>query len=283
MKITAIPSVVVPTVDAGNPAPSHVDARRIRMTTNATPLANQLPQAGVPDTTAPAVEATQPMSPQLALIAKQRRALQAKERELETKRKELESMASGRPGLDVARLKSEPLRVLLENGVTYDQLTEAILANQGNSEVDALKTELKALKQGLDQKFLDRDAQAEKQVLAEMQREAQQIVKTNDEYELIRETNRVPTVMKLIERTYKETGEVLDVPQALKLVEDELFKDAQKLAKLKKLQAQMSPLAQPPQTRPTGMRTLTNKDTASVPMGRQQRALAAFYGTLPQR
>lgn len=281
MKISAISSVT-PTVDVGNPSPSHVDSvRRMRMNTNATPLTNQLPIADL-NTLPASVEATQPLSPQLALMAKQRRALQAKERELEAKRKAFESQSTGSAGIDVSRLKSEPLRVLLENGVTYDQLTEAILANQGGSELDSLKAEFKALQQGLDQKFLDRDAQAEKQVLAEMRREADQLAKSDD-YELVRETRRIPDVMKLIERTYKETGEVLDVSEALGLVEAELLKDAQKLATLKKLQAQMPPLTQQPQQRPSGMRTLTNRDTASVPFSAKQRALAAFYGTLPGR
>lgn len=282
MKITAIPSVVS-SVDAGNPTPSHVESvRTLRMNTNATPLTNQFP-IGDTNTPAASVEATQPLSPQLALLSKQRRALQVRERELEIKRKALESQSTGSAGIDVSRLKSEPLRVLLENGVTYDQLTEAILANQGNSELDTLKAEIASLKQGLDQKFIDRDAHAEKQVLAEMRREADLLVKSDD-YELVRETNRVPDVMKLIERTYKETGEVLDVSEALGLVEAELLKDAQKLAGLKKLQPQMSPLTpQQPQQRPSGMRTLTNRDTASVPLSAKQRAMAAFYGTLPGR
>jgi hypothetical protein len=282
MKITAIPSVVVPTVDAGNPVPSHVESiRKIKMQTNATPLTQALPTQ-VPNTTTEAVEATQPMSPQLALLAKQRRALQVKERELLAKQKELETRTSGKPSIEVDRLKAEPLRVLLENGVTYDQLTEAILANQGSSEIDALKAEINSLKTGLDQKFSDRDALAEKQVLAEMEREARQLIQQGEDFELVRETKRLPDVIQLISRTYKETGEVLDVTEALKLVEAELFKDAEKLAMLKKVQSKFMPPIPQPQQRSSGMRTLTNKDTASVPMGAKQRAMAAFYGTLPR-
>lgn len=288
MKITPMPSVSMGSVGFdGNPRPSNVEnVRSMVMKTNATPLPNQLapqdPNADV-NIQAQASDATQPLSPQLAFLAKQRRALQQQRRELENEKKALLAQSSGSTGIDVARLKSEPLSVLLENGVTYDQLTEAIMAGQGKSELNALKAEIQSLKQGIDQKFTDKDAAAEKQVYAAMQREAQQLVR-GDDFELVRETRGVPHVMSLIERTYKDTGEILDVPEALRLVEDELFKDAQKLTRLKKMQSQqIIPQAQPTQ-RQFGMRTLTNRDTASiVPLSAKARAMAAFYGTLPKR
>jgi hypothetical protein len=225
-------------------------------------------------------EATQPLSPQYAALAKQRRALQVKERELAEREKALATKSQGSDVVDLAKLKSQPLSVLLEAGVTYDQLTEAILANPVNPELNALKAELAALKEGVDKKFIDQNTQAEQQVLAEMRKEATLIASQGDDFELVRETKSIPDVMQLIERTYRESGEVLDVKEALSLVEEYLFKEAQRLTGLKKLQSQ-SPAAPAPQSqqRP-GMRTLTNKDTASVPMSAKQRALAAFYGTL---
>lgn len=288
MKITPIASTqTLGTSDmSGNIQNSAV--QKLRMTTNANPQQilppELMPQATDTSVNKPAeatVEVTQPLSPQLALLAKQKRALQVKERELQEREKALLSKDSGNPSIEVARLKSEPLRVLLENGVTYEQLTEAILNNPGgqNSEVMALKQEIEALRQGLDKKFADRDADGEKQVLAEMQREANLIVGQNDDFELVRETKSVPKAIELIRRTHRETGELLDVTEALRLVEEELFKDAQRLAQLKKIQAQFAP-QQNPQLRPPVMRTLTNRDTASVPMSAKARALAAFYGTL---
>ncbi len=283
MKISPIPSSITPTIDSsGNPQPSRVESiRSMRMTTNATPFANQqeLPIPLDNRETETTVEATQPLSPQLAQLAKQRRALQQERREFEAQKKALQSDSTGSSRIDVARLKSEPMRVLLENGVTYDQLHEAILSGQGgNSEIDQLREKLAALEQGIDQKFTEKDQQAEKQVLAEMQREAEQLI-TSDDYEMVRETRSVPKVMQLIEQTYRQTGEVLDVSEALSLVENELFKDAQKLTTFKKLQSQFIPQA--PQYQPqqrTGMRTLTNRDTASVPLSAKARAMAAFYG-----
>lgn len=269
----------------GAPQQSNVESvRQIRMKTNATPLMSppQQIQGDVNSNieTQSADAATQPLSPQLALLAKQRRALQVRERELRQREQAMQSQ-TGQSMIDSARLKSEPLSVLLENGVTYDQLTEAILANsgQGNSEINSLKAEIEALKKGVDQKFIDQNTQAEQQVLAEMKREANQLVR-DDNFEFIRETRSVPTVMDLIEKTYRKTGEVLDVSEAMRLVEDELYKDAQRLASLKKMQLQQVQQQPQPQQRQYGMRTLTNRHTSSVPLSAKERALAAFNGTL---
>ncbi len=280
MKISPMPGA------AASPAvaPQATMARALKMTTNATPgreePSNSDPQLEVSE----ADEVTQPLSPQFAALAKQRRALQVKEREIADKLKEIETRgATQAGGIDAARLKSDPLGVLLEAGVTYEQLTEAVLANQDGSQIRALEAKIQALEEGVNKKLTDRDAQAEQQVLAEMKREASTLIAQGDEFEMVRETQSLPHVMTLIEKTYRETGEVLEVREALKLVEDELFKDSLRLAKLNKVQAQFAP--PPPEPQPTqshrqSMRTLTNRDTASVPMSARARALAAFNGTL---
>lgn len=290
MKISPVPSNIVSTVDvSGAPQPSRVDSMRtIRMTTNANPIPNdfQMLQAGQQNDpsnleTAATIEATKPLSPQLALLAKQRRALQQERREIDRQRREiLSQQKSGHSAIDVSRLKSDPMSVLLENGVTYDQLTQAIINGQGNSEVNALKAEIDSLRKGVDQKFLDQNTQAEQQVLTEMGRDIDRLTYSGDEYEFVRATRSKPKVLDLIKRTYRATGEVLDVPEALRLVETELYKDANRLTKLKKMQGFLSPPPQQMQRQSTGMRTLTNRDTAQVPLSARARALAAFYGQL---
>lgn len=269
-------------------AKAQADIRKIKMRTNASPERfNQevieteaSPESTTPDATeqVPGLEETKPLTPQFAALAKQRRALQVKERELADREK-----AMGTSSADlVARLKSQPLSVLQEHGVTYDQLTEAILSNQSNSnpELEALKAEVKALKEGVDKTFTDRDAQAEQQVLAEMQREAELIVKQGDDFEMVRETQSLPDVMDLILRTYKETGEILDVPEALRLCEEDLLTESLKIARFKKVQSRLAPPAPPLPPQSKTMRTLTNRDTASPVMDRRSRAIAAALGTL---
>lgn len=276
-------------VSSGAPTPAPVDVRTVKMTVNATPLTSEslpqaqqtAPQLSIPDAneTKAVPEATEPLSPQFAELAKRRRALQVKERELSDREKAFSSQSQGSDKIDLAQLKSEPLKVLLDAGVTYDQLTEAILADRSGNETRALKTEIESLKQEIDKKFVDKETQAEQQVLAEMRREAKKLTAEGETFELVRATRSVPDVMELIERTYRTTGEVLEVTEACQLVEDALLDRYSQLANLKKIQSRFAPpVQQLPQRQ--GMRTLTNKDTASIPLTAKQRALAAFHGTL---
>lgn len=284
--------------------------RRIKMKTNRSPeryeqeeervetapVAAEAPiteePSAITDTTVqadPAIEATKPLSPQFAALAKERRAIQKERAQLAADKAALETSKvpqdlSGY--VSKADLLAKPLSVLQEHGVTYDQLTEAILSNQSgvhDPEIQSLKAELKALKEGVDKNFTDRDAQAEQQVLSELKREASLLAKADDTYELIRATDSVPEVIDLIHRTYKQTGEVLDVTDAMQMIEDELIKDAERIARLKKVQGRLSNpqgSVQQPQQVQQGMKTLTNRDGATVPMSRKARAFAAFHGTL---
>ncbi len=294
MKVSPVASTAT-AVGASPEAPHALTPRSLRMNTNATPgrpdaQIEELPPAPLPisdtsDPTKAAPEATEPLSPQFVALAKQRRALQQERQEFERKKAEAEAAPAQGGGIDRARLKSDPLGVLLEEGVTYDQLTEAILANQsgGGAEFAALKAEIKALKEGVDKQLTDRDTQAEQQVLSEMKKEATALAAEGEDFEMVRETGSIPAVMTMIERTYRETGEVLDVKEAMQCIEDELVTESLKIAGIKKVQGRMQPPAPAQQQqRPQQMRTLTNRDTAVQPMSRKQRALAAFRGELPK-
>lgn len=230
------------------------------------------------------VEATQPLSPQFAALAKQKRALQVKEREIQDREKALAANAPTGDADLVARIKSDPLSVLQEHGVTYDQLTEAILAGGSgmNPDIQALKDEIKALKEGVDKTFITKEEQAEEAALTEMLYEAESLAKDGDAFEMIRERNAYDRVLRLIHDTYKKTGRVLDVSEAMNKVEGALLDDAEKLARIKKVQSKLAPPATPPlqQQPPRQMRTLTARDSASTSMSARQRAIAAFNGTL---
>lgn len=278
---------------------ARVAMKSIKMKTNVSPeryLDAEMPAEGqpgaesaIPDAngTANAVtEDTKPLSPQLAAIAKQRRALQVKERELADREKAFKERENPQASSQdiIAKLKSDPLSVLQANGVTYDQLTEAILASQsGNTpDIRRLEAEQKALEERFDKKLSDREAAQETAVLAEMRREAELLIKEGDDFETVRATKSVDDAMDLIKRTYKSTGEVLDVTEALKLIEDELVNDILKVANLKKVQNKLRPpevtVPQVQQSQNKLLRTLTNRDTSSVPLDRKARAMKAFYG-----
>lgn len=295
MKISPVPSVATAMPTSPNPMVDKV--RALKMSTNATPLSQAEMLApeetnqnlAIPDTNEPVkeeAEVTQPLSPQLAAIAKARRALQVKERELADREKALsEQKPSEGSVIDVAQLKSRPWSVLQELGVSAEQLRDAILADQSGitPEISALKAELKALKENVDKTFTDKDEQAIKQHLSLKTREATKLVaEGGDAYELVRDRNKIPAAIKLMELTYRESGEVMETSEALKLIEDELMTDGLSFVKSKKLQSQIVPPALPestlPQQQQKQMRTLTNRDTATIPVDRKKRAMAAFLG-----
>lgn len=268
-------------------APRQELTRALKMTTNATPGAPGPQELSNLDDNSKenpnaTVEATQPLSPQLAALAKQKRALQVKERELLDLKKELEAKSQGGDFIPKSRLKSETLKVLEEAGVTYEDLTQAILDNQGNPEFRALEAKLKALEEGVDKRLTEATTQEEARLYREVDRDAKSIIASRaDDFELIQKMDRVPLAVEIWKREYKESGEFPDIEGILKDVEDHCLQECQEFTKLKKIQGLFQQPAEPsqqPQQRSQVMRTLTNKDTASVPMDRRARALSAFYG-----
>ena len=262
------------------PSPQEASAQE---TPNQSSANNTPAEIGVSDTgvQAPAAtEATQPLSPQMANLARQRRALQVKERELAEKEKALTDSLT----LYKERIKSQPLSVLQEEGVTYDKLTQDILASQNNPDVLALKAEMKALKEGLDKQLADKDLQAEQAVLNQIHQNVKHIASQGDDYKLIRETGSAKDVVELIRRTWKQTGEVLDEREAMGLIEKELREDWSRLEKVMKPEGnpsvpEASAVTPKSPARPV-MQTLTNKDQARPILDRKTRAILAMQGKL---
>lgn len=236
--------------------------------------------SGTEVTTEPgAVEDTKPLSPQFAALAKQKRALQLERAEFEKLKSEYQGTAPNDEF--ITKLKSNPMSVLQEIGVTYDQLTESILAgNEPNPELLALKAKVEALEKGVDTKFQTREQQQEEAALTEMLYEAEDLAKEGEAFEMIRSEEAYDQVLRLIHDTYKQTGRVLDVKAAMDRIESQLFAKAEKFASISKVRNKLSPPTEPVNTRPQGMRTLTARDTASPVQDRRARAIAAMQGTL---
>lgn len=279
------------------------NARTLKMrtnySTNREELLQENPQevvakeelSSTPETTeSGAVEATQPLSPQFAALARQKRALQVKERELQEREKAISAAPQGSGDADiVARLKTDTLSVLQEHGILntpdfYNSITEKMLAGDTfNTELYALKEEIKALKKGVDESFSSREQQQEEAALTEMLYEAESLAKEGDAFEFIRASGDegYDKVLRRIHSTYKKTGRVLDLEEAMTAVENELLSDAEKkYAASNKLRSKFAPQESlKPQPSP-GMRTLTARDTATPNVSRRARAIAAMTGTL---
>ncbi len=267
--------------------------QKIAMVTNKTPAGTEIgdadgvvsqPESGISDTsvqTTEGSEVTQPLSPQLAAIARQRRALQVKERELADKEK---AMGGATRAELESRLKSSPLSVLQELGVTYDQLTQEILGQQGqiNPEVEKLKAELAELKGGVDKRFTEAQVAQETSAINYVADKLDALVQTGDDFELLKAAEGEEEVIRRVYNHWKKTGKELDVSQVAKEYQDELAEEATRYARLKQVQSRLTP-AEPAPVTPApqqGIRTLTNKDSARPAMDRRQRAILAMQGQL---
>lgn len=261
------------------------------------PLAEAAPPVEASDKTAineqtpEASEDTKRLGPQFAALAKERRAVQLLKQEVLAKEKALETQATGTKSLEEyrARIKANALKVLQEEGVTYDQLTEQILAsNQDNEGMLELRSQIQSLKEEMNKTLSDRDAIAERQALAQIKREADQIVAQGDDYKAIRQAGYASKVVDLIHKVWKTDGDILDTHEAAGMIEKELRLEAAKWAKILDVPAEANPSAlkqQQPvqQDRPNTkiMRTLTNRDgSSSLSMNKRERAIAAMEGRL---
>ncbi len=227
-------------------------------------------------------EVTQPLSPQLAALARQRRALQVKEREIAEREKAL----SGGGSLSdyKARLKSNALSVLLEEGVTYQQLTDEILGQKSSTDprVEKLEAEIAELKGGVDKRFTEAQEAQEASAINYVADKLDALVATGDDYDLLKAADGEEEVIRRVYTHWKKTGKEIDVSQVAKEYQEELAEEAARYAKLKQVQSRLLP-AEPAPVTPTqqhGIRTLTNKDSARPTMDRKQRAILAMQGQL---
>lgn len=252
------------------------------------------------------------LSRQFAQLARQEKALRAKvqqqqqewaKRDADLKAREAALASKAEPDLSQYiprdRLKSDPLGVLAEAEVSYEQLTEQEIARQNIhpqllQTINELRNEIKSLKQVNEEGKKSQVQQQQDQYQAaikQIQMDAKALVKSDPvTYEAIYKTGTVKDVVKLIEDTYHKDGVLLSVEEAAQEVEnylvEENYKMATKIEKIRKRIGQSSAQPQTPaktqQVKPeqTPMKTLTNATSSSRPMSARERAIAAFEGKL---
>jgi hypothetical protein len=258
---------------------------------------------------AESTEAEKPLSSQYAILARQQRALRQREQQLKARELAIKvqeesrtaTPAASTPSFDPSnyverdRLTKDPFGVLTDLGLSYDQLTEMALNAPKheqvlmNNEIKALRDELKALKsetEGTKKSLEEQQTQSYTQAVNQIKSEARNLIRSNPNFETIRETGSVGDVVELIEETFKKDGILLTVEEAAIEVEDYLTNELVKHAKIKKIQQRLAPRASTPvqsqgQTKqPNQMKTLTNALSSNRPMTAKERAIAAFEGKL---
>ena len=221
-------------------------------------------------------------------------AIKAQQAELESLKKQLEEQ-SGKLKSDegslASRLKNEPLKVLSEMGLTFEDLSQIVL-NEGNPTPEMLikrtrqeleaatKSELEKTKQELEEfkkSLLEKEKQAEEakvneaktQYLTELTEFINETKNDSgdDKYELIKSNDSVQLVYDVVEAYYEETGKILSMQEAADHVEAELEERAKSILELKKFKQASKPIEQveeKKETAPTLSNALASQSSQKV-------------------
>lgn len=262
--------------------------------------------------TPPAQEAApekpaEPLSNQYAVLARKEKAARAKALELQQREMMLKAREEAlKPQVDTSKyvdrsLLSDPqkaIKVLEENGLSYDQLTEAIL-NQASSQtpeaqiIQKLQARIDQLEEGLNKtnkSYEEQQKQQYDQAVSQIRNEVVQLINRNpDDFEAIRATRSVDDVVDLIKQTFEKDQILMTPEEAAQEIEEYLAEEAYRLSQLKKIQSryrsQVAPAtagAKPaapsnqPQKQP--MKTLTNSVGSTRKLTARERAIAVFKG-----
>jgi hypothetical protein len=258
------------------------------------------------------VEAPAPKDPeaekrfqQLARQERQLRAkiqqanIQFKQREADLKAREAALQQPTAPDLSKyiprERLQTDPLSVLEEAQVSWDELSQQVVNRQPTdprvmNTIQQLKAQIAELKQANEKSAVTYQEQQQQQYQAavkQIKADVHQLVQTDPEFETVKAMNATKDVVELIEKTYAKDGVVLSVEEATKAVEDYLVEEAMKVTQLDKIKKRMaaSNASKPkpeektqPIQQTQQMKTLTNATSGAKKISARERAIARANG-----
>lgn len=180
-----------------------------------------------------------------------------------------------------AKLAEDPFAVIKSAATTIEKL-QAEIAELKSGQTKSLE-EVK-----------NNQNKAYEQAVKQVAREVKLLVDGDEAYETIKATGSQDAVVELIKQTYADDGIILSAEEAATQIEEYLLEEALMVAKLKKVQAKLSPPEEQnpatktpnkAQTQPTiTTKTLTHSVNASTkPLSKsdvRQRAILAFQGQL---
>ena len=178
-------------------------------------------------------------------------ALSRKEKALRERESELDKKYGKRDESNIPlekRLRANPLKVLEEIGLGYDQLTELAL-NDGRLPPDMqmmlmreeLENDYKSKFDGLEKRLNDKEKLEEEQKYDKVKHnfmgEINSFITGNkSDFEYVAHNEASGVVYEVIEEHYNETGRILDIKDAVEAVESYLEEEAEKLLNLGKVQ-----------------------------------------------
>ena len=250
------------------------------------------------------------LSRQFAQLARQEKAVRAQVQAMKAKEQALaarEAALTQQPKVEQQdlsnyiskdRFKQDPLAVLAETGLSYDELTQQLINQQpANPRIEAHIGRLEAKIAELEQaNKKSSESQAEQQAnqykaaVKQITQDVTKLVSNDPNFETIKATNSVQDVVDLITETYNKDGVILSIEDAAQQVEDYYVEEAMKLSQIDKIKKRLaanaqaaSPVkqAQPQDPKqPQPMKTLTNDIASSRKLTQRERAIAAAEGRL---
>jgi hypothetical protein len=196
-------------------------------------------------------------SSKIAHLAKQEKALVAKRQEISAMQEQFKSYQ----GLQELA-KTNPLAILEHFGLDFNSLTDAVLA--GNDPETKRFNDIKAEIEALKQEKLTEAKQAEANKVKEAEDSykwgIQKIAQDNaDEFELVNHYNAIDSVYEVCKQYYEQTNQMLDLREALSLVEKDLEEQINPVINLKKVKTKFAPV----QTNPAAVNESPAVTTAS--------------------
>jgi hypothetical protein len=237
------------------------------------------------------------LKPRFAELARKEQTIRSVAMQLKQKEADLKANF-----ISKADLTKDLVGTLLSAGISQEVLNSLVApaapkADAPSPEIEALKAEIEALKKGKE----DDQKSAYDGAIKQLKRDAEKLVESDPEFATIKASKRADTVVELIEKNFKATGEIWTVAEAAKLIEEELRSEFAEYAKLDTVKKKLAPPteAEAPASEPTkpqeqrlkksGMpakvtpRTpvqsnLTHKLNSNRPLTARERAIAAFHG-----
>lgn len=229
-----------------------------------------------------------------AAIKAREAALVAREAELQAKAQEY----SPEKYISRSRIKQDPLGVLQDEQVSYDELTQQILSQQPTDPrimrtIQNLQEEIKSLKTANEEtrkSYDTQQAESRSAAIKQIEVDVRGLIKNDPNYETIRATGSVRDVVDLITQTYDKDGVLLTVEEAAQEVENYLVDEAMKLTTIGKIKQKLSqaaqlgktgaktPANQQTQQTKTPMKTLTNAHGSTRKLTARERAIAIAEG-----
>lgn len=217
----------------------------------ASPVPNQPVKASLEETAvgqSPKPNEDPMLSSKFAALARKEKAIRQRQLEIQSFESEREQLRKEVADAKVyrERLRSHPLDVLNEEGVTYDQLVERAKAMVDPSTKQSLDLQDKITK--LEESIQKQQEEAQRnattqrdQAVKQISMDVQSLIDSDPAYETVRDFGYGEAITELITRTYDEEGHLLTTEQAAKQVEDYLKSEITRLSSIPSAKKLLTP------------------------------------------